>query len=128
MVSDLETVLKEFITEATEDAVNNIDFEDFAIEAIGSRVDLDQIDYNESNIADLEKRINEIEKCFDPQWQLRMDELESSVKNLVDHINELDVCIKHLLVRIKDLENRKTFIQRIKGKVISISQKLMFWS
>lgn len=125
MVSDLETVLKEFITEATEDAVNNIDFEDFAIEAISSRVDLDQIDYNESNIDDLEKRINEIEKCFDP---LRMDELESSVKNLVDHINELDVCIKHLLVRIKDLENRKTFIQRIKGKVISISQKLMFWS
>ncbi len=107
------------IEEAIEDIINShlsgMDFSDMItteVRECWDMDDLDRIDEMDDRLETVESWITDAEDKFSPQ---NVIDLESSVKNLVDHIDELDVCIKHLLVRITELEKQasKSFIQKL---------------
>ena len=110
------------IEEAIEDIINRhlsgMDFSDMItteVRECWDMDDLDRIDDMDDRLETVESWITDAEDKFSPQ---NVIDLESSVKNLGDYTGELDVCIKHLLARIEELEKQanKSFIE-----------KLMFW-
>ena len=110
------------IEDAIEDLINRhlsgMDFSDMItteVRECWDMDDLDRIDDMDDRLETVESWITDAEDKFSPQ---NVIDLESSVKNLGDYAGELDVCIKHLLARIEELEKQANK---------SFFQKLMFW-
>ena len=111
MVVSIDQVLSDFIQQE----MQNMDLDDMICETVRMSFEVDDIEDHGSSIEEIQQTLFDIQDKFDPQNVIN---LENSVKNLVDHIDELDVCIKHLLVRITELEKQANK---------SFFQKLMFW-
>ena len=124
------------IVEAIEDIINGhlsgMDFSDMItteVRECWDMDDLDRIDEMDDRLETVESWITDAEDKFSPQ---NVIDLENSVKNLVEHGEEREVCIKHLLVRIKDLEDRLNDYEEIREMAWqsankSFFQKLIFW-
>ena len=110
------------IEEAIEDVINGhlsgMDFTDMITSEVRDTWDMDELDRVDETVDRVDALELWVHDAEDKLGIQNVIDLENSVKNLVDHIDELDVCIKHLLVRIEGLEKQanKSFIQ-----------KLMFW-
>jgi len=124
------------IEEAIEEVINGqlseMDFSDIITSEVRDTWDMDELDRVDETV----DRVDALEAWIvDAEDKLSIQNvinLENSVKNLVDNSDELDVCIKHLLVRIKDLEDRLNDYEEIREMAWqsankSFIQKLMFW-
>ena len=125
MVVSIDQVVSDFIQQE----MQNMDLDDMICETVRMSFEVDDIEDHGSSIEEIQQTLFDIQDKFDPQNVIN---LENSVKNLVDNSDELDVCIKHLLVRIKDLEDRLNDYEEIREMAWqsankSFIQKLMFW-
>ena len=111
MAVSIDQVVSDFIQQE----MQNMDLDDMICDTVRMSFEVDDIEDHSSSIEEIQQTLFDIQDKFDPQNVIN---LENSVNNLVDHIDELDVCIKHLLARITELEKQanKSFIQ-----------KLIFW-
>ena len=106
------------IEEAIEDIINGhlsgMDFSDMItteVRECWDMDDLDRIDDMDDRLETVESWVTDAEDKFSIQ---NVIDLESSVKNLVEHTNQLQI-------RIRDLEDRLNSANK------SFFQKLMFW-
>jgi len=85
-----------------------MDLDDMICETVRMSFEVDDIEDHSSSIEEIQQILFDIQDKFDPQ---NVIDLESSIKNLVQHTNQLQL-------RIAGLEKQanKSFIQ-----------KLMFW-
>lgn len=110
------------IEEAIEDVINqhinDMDFSDLITNEVRDTWDMDELD----RIDEIVDRVDAFEAWIvDAEDKLSIQNvinLENSVKNLVLHVNELQV-------RIKDLEDNVENLMETANK--SFFQKLMFW-
>ena len=127
-MSKIEGAIEDFIQQH----LQNCDLGDMITTEVRDTWDMDELDRVDDTVDrvdSIETWIVDVEDKFSPQ---NVIDLESSVKKLVDHTDELDVCIKHLLVRIKDLEDRLNDYEEIREMAWqsankSFFQKLIFW-
>ena len=105
------------IEEAIEDVINGhlsgMDFSDMVINEVRDTWDmdeLDRVDETVDRVDALEAWINDAEDKFSIQ---NVIDLENSVKNLVEHVNEL--------------QDRVNVLQSLQLERKSFIQKLMFW-
>jgi len=106
MVVSIDKVISDFIQQE----VQNMDLEDMICETVRTSFDLDLIDNHGDSIDEIERTLFDIQDKFDPQNVIN---LENSVKNLVEHVNEL--------------QDRVNVLQSLQLERKSFIQKLMFW-
>jgi len=82
MVFSIDKAVSDFIQQE----VQNMDLEDMICETVRTSFDLDLIDNHGDSIDEIERTLFDIQDKFDPQNVIN---LENSVKNLVEHVNEL---------------------------------------
>jgi len=104
MVVSIDQVVSDFIQQE----MQNMDLDDMICETVRMSFEVDDIEDHSSSIEEIQQTLFDIQDKFDPQ---NVIDLESSVKNLVQHTNQLQL-------RIAGLEKQanKSFIQ-----------KLIFW-
>jgi len=104
MVVSIDQVVSDFIQQE----MQNMDLDDMICETVRMSFEVDDIEDHSSSIEEIQQILFDIQDKFDPQ---NVIDLESSIKNLVQHTNQLQL-------RIAGLEKQanKSFIQ-----------KLMFW-
>ena len=117
------------IEEAIEDVINGhlsgMDFSDMITSEVRDCWDmdeLDRVDETVDRVDALEAWIHDAEDKFSIQ---NVIDLESSVKNLVEHTNQLQMRIKDLEDRLNDYEEIREMAWQSAKK--TIFQKLMFW-
>ena len=117
------------IEEAIEDIINahlsSMDFSDMItteVRECWDMDDLDRIDEMDDRLETVESWITDAEDKFSIQ---NVIDLESSVKNLVEHTNQLQMRIKDLEDRLNDYEEIREMAWQSANK--SFFQKLMFW-
>jgi uncharacterized protein YlxW (UPF0749 family) len=117
------------IVEAIEDIINGhlsgMDFSDMItteVRECWDMDDLDRIDDMDDRLETVESWITDAEDKFSIQ---NVIDLESSVKNLVEHTNQLQMRIKDLEDRLNDYEEIREMAWQSANK--SFFQKLMFW-
>ena len=105
------------IEEAIEDIINShlsgMDFSDMItteVRECWDMDDLDRIDDMDDRLETVESWVTDAEDKFSPQ---NVIDLENSVKNLIEHVNEL--------------QDRVNVIQSLQLERKSFIQKLMFW-
>ena len=106
MVVSIDQVVSDFIQQE----VQNMDLEDMICETVRTSFDLDLVDNHGDSIDEIERTLFDIQDKFDPQNVIN---LENSVKNLVEHVNEL--------------QDRVNVLQSLQLERKSFIQKLMFW-
>ena len=106
MVVSIDKVVSDFIQQE----VQNMDLEDMICETVRTSFDLDLIDNHGDSIDEIERTLFDIQDKFDPQNVIN---LENSVKNLVEHVNEL--------------QDRVNVLQSLQLERKSFIQKLIFW-
>ena len=108
------------IEEAIEDVINgqlsSMDFSDMITTEVRECWDMDD------RLETVESWITDAEDKFSPQ---NVIDLENSVKNLVEHTNQLQMRIKDLEDRLNDYEEIREMAWQSANK--SFFQKLMFW-
>ena len=127
-MSKIEGAIEDFIQQH----LQNCDLGDMITTEVRDTWDMDELDRVDDTVDrvdSIETWIVDVEDKFSPQ---NVIDLENSVKNLVEHGEEREVCIKHLLVRIKDLEDRLNDYEEIREMAWqsankSFFQKLIFW-
>ena len=117
------------IEEAIEDVINGhlsgMDFSDLITNEVRDTWDmdeLDRIDETVDRVDALEAWINDAEDKFSIQ---NVIDLENSIKNLVEHTNQLQMRIRDLEDRLNDYEEIREMAWQSANK--SFFQKLMFW-
>ena len=114
MVVSIDKVISDFIQQE----VQNMDLEDIITSEVRDTWDMDELDRIDETV----DRVDALEAWIvDAEDKLSIQNvinLENSVKNLVLHVNELQV-------RIKDLEDNVENLMETANK--SFFQKLMFW-
>ena len=106
MVVSIDKVISDFIQQE----VQNMDLEDMICETVRMSFEVDDIESHGSSIDEIEQTLFDIQDKFDPQNVIN---LENSVKNLVEHVNEL--------------QDRVNVLQSLQLERKSFIQKLMFW-
>ena len=106
MVVSIDKVVSDFIQQEVQD----MDLEDMICEPVRTSFDLDLIDNHGDSIDEIERTLFDIQDKFDPQNVIN---LENSVKNLVEHVNEL--------------QDRVSVLQSLQLERKSFIQKLIFW-
>ena len=117
------------IEEAIEDVINGhlsgLDFSDMITSEVRDTWDmdeLDRVDETVDRVDALEAWIHDAEDKFSIQ---NVIDLENSIKNLVEHTNQLQMRIKDLEDRLNDYEEIREMAWQSANK--SFFQKLMFW-
>jgi regulator of replication initiation timing len=117
------------IEEAIEDVINqhinDMDFSDLITNEVRDTWDmdeLDRIDETVDRVDALEAWIHDAEDKFSIQ---NVIDLENSIKNLVEHTNQLQMRIRDLEDRLNDYEEIREMAWQSANK--SFFQKLMFW-
>ena len=117
--------IEEAIEEIIQNHLGGMDFSDMItteVRECWDMDDLDRIDDMDDRLETVESWITDAEDKFSPQNVLN---LESSVKNLVEHTNQLQMRIKDLEDRLNDYEEIREMAWQSANK--SFFQKLMFW-
>jgi len=117
------------IEEAIEEVINgqlsDMDFSDIITSEVRDTWDmdeLDRIDETVDRVDAIETWINDAEDKLSIQ---NVIDLENSVKNLVEHTNQLQLRIRDLEDRLNDYEEIREMAWQSANK--SFIQKLMFW-
>ena len=117
------------IEEAIEDIINGhlsgMDFSDMItteVRECWDMDDLDRIDDMDDRLETVESWITDAEDKFSIQ---NVIDLESSVKNLVEHTNQLQMRIKDLEDRLNDYEEIREMAWQSANK--SFLSRLFFW-
>ena len=117
------------IEEAIEEVINgqlsDLDFSDIITSEVRDTWDmdeLDRIDETVDRVDAIETWINDAEDKLSIQ---NVIDLENSVKNLVEHTNQLQLRIRDLEDRLNDYEEIREMAWQSANK--SFIQKLMFW-
>jgi len=117
------------IEEAIEDVINGhlsgMVFSDLIINEVRDTWDMDElnrVDETVDRVDALEAWINDAEDKFSIQ---NVIDLENSIKNLVEHTNQLQMRIRDLEDRLNDYEEIREMAWQSANK--SFFQKLMFW-
>ena len=118
MVVSIDKVISDFIQQE----VQNMDLEDMICETVRMSFEVDDIESHGSSIDEIEQTLFDIQDKFDPQNVIN---LENSVKNLVEHTNQLQMRIRDLEDRLLDYEEIREMAWQSANK--SFFQKLMFW-
>ena len=106
MVVSIDQVLSDFIQQE----MQNMDLDDMICETVRMSFEVDDIEDHSSSIEEIQQTLFDIQDKFDPQ---NIINLENSVKNLVEHVNEL--------------QDRVSVLQSLQLERKSFIQKLMFW-
>ena len=117
------------IEEAIEDIINGhlrgMDFSDMITTEVRDTWDMDELDRVDETV----DRVDAIETWIhDAEDKLSIQnviDLENSVKNLVEHTNQLQMRIRDLEDRLNDYEEIREMAWQSANK--SFFQKLMFW-
>ena len=118
MVVSIDKLVSDFIQQE----MQNMDLEDMICETVRMSFDLDLIDNHGVSIDEIERTLFDIQDKFDPQNVIN---LENSIKNLVEHTNQLQMRIRDLEDRLNDYEEIREMAWQSANK--SFFQKLMFW-
>ena len=117
------------IEEAIEEVINgqlsDMDFSDIITSEVRDTWDmdeLDRVDETVDRVDAIETWINDAEDKLSIQ---NVIDLENSVKNLVEHTNQLQLRIRDLEDRLNDYEEIREMAWQSANK--SFIQKLMFW-
>jgi len=117
------------IEEAIEDVINGhlsgMVFSDLIINEVRDTWDMDElnrVDETVDRVDALEAWIHDAEDKFSIQ---NVIDLENSIKNLVEHTNQLQMRIRDLEDRLNDYEEIREMAWQSANK--SFFQKLMFW-
>ena len=120
-MSKIEEAIEDFIQRY----LNGMDFSDLIINEVRDTWDMDElnrVDETVDRVDALEAWINDAEDKFSIQ---NVIDLENSIKNLVEHTNQLQMRIKDLEDRLNDYEEIREMAWQSANK--SFFQKLMFW-
>ena len=120
-MSKIEEAIEDFI----QGHITGLDFTDMITSEVRDTWDmdeLDRVDETVDRVDALEAWIHDAEDKFSIQ---NVIDLESSVKNLVEHTNQLQMRIKDLEDRLNDYEEIREMAWQSANK--SFFQKLMFW-
>ena len=117
--------IEEAIEEIIQSHITGLDFSDMITSEVRDCWDmdeLDRVDETVDRVDALEAWIHDAEDKFSIQ---NVIDLESSVKNLVEHTNQLQMRIKDLEDRLNDYEEIREMAWQSANK--SFFQKLIFW-
>ena len=117
--------IEDAIEEIIQNHLSGMDFSDMItteVRECWDMDDLDRIDDMDDRLETVESWITDAEDKFSIQ---NVIDLESSVKNLVEHTNQLQMRIKDLEDRLNDYEEIREMAWQSANK--SFFQKLMFW-
>ena len=106
MVVSIDQVVSDFIQQE----MQNMDLDDMICETVRMSFEVDDIEDHGSSIEEIQQTLFDIQDKFDPQNVIN---LENSVQNLVEHVNEL--------------QDRVNFLQSLQLERKSFIQKLIFW-
>jgi len=106
MVVSIDQVVSDFIQQE----MQNMDLDDMICETVRMSFEVDDIEDHSSSIEEIQQTLFDIQDKFDPQNVIN---LENSVKNLVEHVNEL--------------QDRVNVLQSLQLERKSFIQKLIFW-
>ena len=106
MVVSIDQVVSDFIQQE----MQNMDLDDMICETVRMSFEVDDIEDHGSSIEEIQQTLFDIQDKFDPQNVIN---LENSVKNLVEHVNEL--------------QDRVNVLQSLQLERKSFIQKLIFW-
>ena len=106
MVVSIDQVVSDFIQQE----MQNMDLDDMICETVRMSFEVDDIEDHSSSIEEIQQTLFDIQDKFDPQNVIN---LENSVQNLVEHVNEL--------------QDRVNFLQSLQLERKSFIQKLIFW-
>ena len=112
MVVSIDKVISDFIQQE----VQNMDLEDMICETVRMSFEVDDIESHGSSIDEIEQTLFDIQDKFDPQ---NVIDLENSIKNLVEHTNQLQM-------RIRDLEDRLNDYEEIREMAWQSANKSFF--
>ena len=101
MVVSIDQVLSDFIQQE----MQNMDLDDMICETVRMSFEVDDIEDHGSSIEEIQQTLFDIQDKFDPQNVIN---LENSVKNLIDHVNELQLRIAGL-----EEQSNKSFLSRL---------------
>ena len=118
MVVSIDQVVSDFIQQE----MQNMDLDDMICETVRMSFEVDDIEDHGSSIEEIQQTLFDIQDKFDPQNVIN---LENSVKNLVEHTNQLQLRIRDLEDRLNDYEEIREMAWQSANK--SFIQKLMFW-
>ncbi|MHC4691051.1 MAG: hypothetical protein ACYS5F_15710 [Planctomycetota bacterium] len=103
MVVSIDQVLSDFIQQE----MQNMDLDDMICETVRMSFEVDDIEDHGSSIEEIQQTLFDIQDKFDPQNVIN---LENSVRNLVEHVNELQDRVN--VLQSLQLE-RKSFLSRL---------------
>jgi hypothetical protein len=103
MVVSIDQVVSDFIQQE----MQNMDLDDMICETVRMSFEVDDIEDHGSSIEEIQQTLFDIQDKFDPQNVIN---LENSVKNLVEHVNELQDRVN--VLQSLQLE-RKSFLSRL---------------
>ena len=103
MVVSIDQVLSDFIQQE----MQNMDLDDMICETVRMSFEVDDIEDHGSSIEEIQQTLFDIQDKFDPQNVIN---LENSVRNLVEHVNELQDRVNVLQSLQLD---RKSFLSRL---------------
>ena len=121
MVVSIDKVVSDFIQQE----MQNMDLEDIITSEVRDTWDmdeLDRVDETVDRVDAIEAWIHDAEDKFSIQ---NVIDLENSIKNLVEHTNQLQMRIRDLEDRLNDYEEIREMAWQSANK--SFFQKLMFW-
>jgi len=110
--------IEDAIEEIIQNHLSGMDFSDMITTEVRECWDMDDLD----RIDEMDDRLETVESWISPQ---NVIDLESSVKNLVEHTNQLQIRIRDLEDRLNDYEEIREMAWQSAKK--TIFQKLMFW-
>jgi regulator of replication initiation timing len=117
------------IEEAIEDVINGhlsgMDFSDMITTEVRDTWDMDELDRIEETVYRVDALELWLHDAEDKLGIQNVIDLENSVKNLVEHTNQLQMRIKDLEDRLNDYEEIREMAWQSANK--SFFQKLMFW-
>jgi regulator of replication initiation timing len=117
------------IEEAIEDVINGhlsgMDFTDMITSEVRDCWDMDELDRVDETVDRVDALELWVHDAEDKLGIQNVIDLENSVKNLVEHTNQLQMRIKDLEDRLNDYEEIREMAWQSANK--SFFQKLMFW-
>lgn len=122
-MSKIEEAIEDFI----QGRLSDMDFHDMITTEVRDTWDMDELDRVDETVDRVDALEAWIHDAEDKLSIQNVIDLESSVKNLVEHTNQLQIRIRDLEDRLNDYEEIREMAWQSAHKK-SFLKKLMFWS
>jgi len=117
--------IEEAIEEVIQGHLSGMDFHDLVTSEVRDTWDMDELDRVDETVDRVDALEAWIVDAEDKLGIQNVIDLENSVKNLVEHTNQLQMRIRDLEDRLNDYEEIREMAWQSANK--SFIQKLMFW-